>query len=147
MHMQCSGTMISQKQCNYDVHTIFGTIYVTTCLVVLSSRFYFWKNWQRRWTPRWTVMGMTDRRGSLVSKHLEILNFGYWNRLSELCDGAAGRTVAGTTGRHRLRNPRLGRISSNVLRDVFDYSCLNYTVSGLKLISLITWGLKEVTLS
>ena len=29
----------------------------------------------------------------------------------------------------------------------FDYSCLNYKVSGLMLISLITWGLKEVTLS
>ena len=33
------------------------------------------------------------------------------------------------------------------LRDVFDYSCLNYKVSGLMLIRLITWGLKEVTLS
>ena len=31
----------------------------------------------------------------------------------------------------------------NVLRDVFDYSCFNYKVSGLMLISLITWGLKE----
>ena len=53
---------------------------------------------------------------------------------------AAGRTVAGTTDRHRLCNPRLGRISLNVLRDVFDYSCFNYKVSGLMLISLITWG-------
>ena len=33
------------------------------------------------------------------------------------------------------------------LRDVFDYSYFNYKVSGLMLISLITWGLKEVTLS
>ena len=24
---------------------------VTTCLVVLSSRFYFWKNRLRRWNP------------------------------------------------------------------------------------------------
>ena len=35
---------------------------VTTYLVVLSSRFYFWKNRQRRRTPRRTVMGTTDRR-------------------------------------------------------------------------------------
>ena len=130
----------------------------------------------------------TDRHGNdgpsqgLVSKHLKNLKIGYWNRLSELRNGmagrtvtgvtewqdgpsqvwrtvtdsseklslwtlwwAAGRTVAGTTGRHRLRNPSLSRISLIVLRDVFDYSCLNYKVSGLMLISLITWGLKEVT--
>ena len=37
---------------------------------------------------------------------------------------AAGRTVAGTTGRHRLRNPRLGRISVNILRGVLDDSGL-----------------------
>ena len=91
----------------------------------------------------------TDRHGhdgpsrGSRSKTLRILKFGYWNRLSELrngmagrtvtdssenwvselCDGAAGRTVAGATGRHRLWNPSLGRISSYVLRDVFDYSC------------------------
>ena len=38
-------------------------------------------------------------------------------------------------------------ISLYVLRDVLDYSCFKYKVSGLMLISLITWGLKEVTLS
>ena len=92
------------------------------------------------------------------------------NRLSELCDGMAGRTVTGVTDRHRplveiwvselcddlqdgpsqarrpvtsCANPSLGRISSYVLRDVFDYSCLNYKVSGLMLISLITWGVKR----
>ncbi|WP_218672337.1 hypothetical protein, partial [Paenibacillus sp. 32352] len=43
---------------------------VTTCLVVLSSRFQFWKNWQKRQTPRWNVMVTTDRRGCLVPKHL-----------------------------------------------------------------------------
>ena len=58
----------------------------------------------------------------------------------------AGRTVAGTTGRRRLRNPSLGQISLYVLRDVFDYSCLNYKVSGLMLISLITWELKDCNL-
>ena len=44
-------------------------------------------------------------------------------------------------------NPSLSRNSSIVLRDVFDYSFFNYKVSGLMLTSLITWGLKEVTLS
>ena len=33
--------------------------------------------------------------------------------------------------RHRLRNPRLGRISVIILRGVLDYSCFNYKVSGL----------------
>ena len=44
-------------------------------------------------------MGTTDRQGCLVPKHLEILKFGCGNRLSELCDGPAGRTVTGTTNR------------------------------------------------
>ena len=50
----------------------------------------------------------TDRRGhdrpsqGLVSKHLENLKLGTENRLSELRDGMAGRTVTGVTDRHRL---------------------------------------------
>ena len=74
----------------------------TTCLVVLSSRFYFWKNRLRWRNPRRIVMGTTDRRGGLVSKHLEILKNGYWNWLSELRNVMAGRTVTGVTDRHRL---------------------------------------------
>ena len=129
--------------------------------------------------PRRTVMGTTDRRGGLIPKHLEFWKFGYWNRLSELRNEMTGRTIVGTTDRHRpfngieslnsvmeqqdgpsqarrsvtgttvrhrLRNPRLGRIPVIILRGVLDYSCFNYKVSGLILISLITWGLKEVTL-
>ena len=69
------------------------------------------------------------------------------NWVSELCDGEAGRTFAVTMARHRMRNPRRGQISVIILRGVLDYSCFNYKVSGLILISLITWGLKEVTLS
>ena len=108
------------------------------------------------WAPR-TI------EGGLVPKYLEFWKLGTeidslnfvteWqdgpsqtlqrNWVSELCDGATGRTVAGTTARHRLRNPRRGRISLNVLRDVFDYSCFNYKFSGLMLISLITWGVKR----
>ena len=48
-----------------------------------------------------------DRQGhdgpsqGLVSKHLENLKLGTENRLSELCDGMAGRTVTGVTDRHR----------------------------------------------
>ena len=38
----------------------------------------------------------------LVSKHLENLKLGTENRLSELRDGMAGRTVTGVTDRHRL---------------------------------------------
>ena len=50
----------------------------------------------------------TDRHGhdgpsqGLVSKHLENLKLGIENRLSELRDGMAGRTVTGVTDRHRL---------------------------------------------
>ena len=49
----------------------------------------------------------TDRHGhdrpsqGLVSKHLENLKLGTENRLSELRDGMAGRTVTGVTDRHR----------------------------------------------
>ena len=49
----------------------------------------------------------TDRQGhdglsqGLVSKHLENLKLGTENRLSELCNGVAGRTVTGVTDRHR----------------------------------------------
>ena len=101
------------------------------------------------------------------SKILRILKIGYWNRLSELRDEVAGRTVTGMTGRHilfskfkslnsmteaagrtvavttarhRLRNPRLSRISLNVLRDVLDYSCFNYKFSGLILITQLLGG-------
>ena len=38
----------------------------------------------------------------LVSKHLEILKLDTENRLSELRNGMAGRTVTGVTDRHRL---------------------------------------------
>ena len=49
----------------------------------------------------------TDRHGhdgpsqGLVSKHLENLKLGTETRLSELRDGMAGRTVVGTTDRHK----------------------------------------------
>ena len=38
----------------------------------------------------------------LVSKHLENLKVGTENRLSELRNGMAGRTITGVTDRHRL---------------------------------------------
>ncbi|TMW81362.1 hypothetical protein EJD97_010076, partial [Solanum chilense] len=50
----------------------------------------------------------TDRHGhdgpsqGPVSKHLEILKLGTENRLSELRDELAGRTVTGVTDRHRF---------------------------------------------
>ena len=37
----------------------------------------------------------------LISKHLENLKLGTENRLSELRDGMAGRTITGVTDRHR----------------------------------------------
>ena len=74
---------------------------VTTCLVVLSSRFYSEKLAE-------TTNLTTDRHGhdgpsqGLVSKHLENLKLGTENRLSELRDGMAGRTVTGVMDRHSL---------------------------------------------
>ena len=79
-------------------------------------------------------MGTTDRRGCLVSKHIENLKLGTENQLFELRDGMAGRAVTGCA------NPSLSRISSYVLRDVFDYSCLNYKVRGFILITQILGG-------
>ena len=83
-----------------------------------------------------TVTGVTDRRR--LFREIESLN-----SVTEQQDGPsqARRAVTGYV------NPSLSQNSSIVLRDVFDYSCFNYKVSGLILISLITWGLKEVTLS
>ena len=49
-----------------------------------------------------------DRHGhdgpfaGFVSKHLENLKLGTENRLSDLHNGMAGRTVTGVTDRHRL---------------------------------------------
>ena len=89
---------------------------------------------------------MTDHHGhdgpsqGLVSRHLANLKLGTENRLSELRNEMAGRTVTGVTDSHRLRNPSLGQISSYVLREVFDYSCLNYKVRGFILITQILGG-------
>ena len=140
---------------------------VTTYLVVLSSRFYFWKNRLRQRTTRRIVAG--SRFKTLRKTENWVLKTDSLNFVTKWQDGpsqvwrtvidsseklsfwtlwrAAGRNVAGATGHHRLQNPSLGRISLHVLRDVFDYSYFNYKVRGLMLISLITWGLKEVTLS
>ena len=57
---------------------------------------------------------MTDRhRRDGPSETLQIIS------VSKLCDGAAGWTVAGTMARHRLRNPRLGRISVKYFKGRF----------------------------
>ena len=115
----------------------------------------------------------TDRQGhdgpsqGLVSKHLEKQKIGYRNRLSELRNGMARRTVTGVTDRHRdfsenpfselcdnlqdglsqvrrpvtgCANPRQNRISLHVLRDVWDYSFLNYRFRGFILMPQILGG-------
>ena len=67
--------------------------------------------------------------------------------VSELCDdlqdgpSQARRSVTGCA------NPRQSRISGEVLRDVLDYSFLNYRFRGVISITKILEGLKEVTLS
>ena len=74
---------------------------VMTCLVVLSSRLQFWKNWQKRQTPRWTVMGTTDRRRVSFQNTWKNIKLGTENRLSEIRNEMAGRTVTGVTDRHK----------------------------------------------
>ena len=75
-------------------------------------------------------MGTTDNRGGLVPKHLDSGNLGTENNsLNEIeslnfVTEAAGRTVAGTTGRHRLRKPDWVGFLLKVLRGILDYSCL-----------------------
>ena len=44
--------------------------------------------------------------------------------VSELYDDSAGRAVAGMTARHRLHNPDWVGFLLNILRGVLDYSCL-----------------------
>ena len=75
---------------------------VMTCLVVLSSRFYFWKKLAETTEPTTDRHGHDGPSQGLVSKHLENMKLGTENRLSELRDRMAGRTVTGVTDRHRL---------------------------------------------
>ena len=66
---------------------------VTTCLVVLNSRFYFWEK-QAEATDQTTIRhGHDGPSQGLVLKHLENMKLGTENRLSELRNGMAGRTV------------------------------------------------------
>ena len=53
---------------------------------------------------QWSVEG-------LCSKTLELLEFGYWEYISDLHDEPAGRTVMTTTVCHALRNSTLGQNS------------------------------------
>ena len=112
---------------------------VTTCLVVLSSRLYFWKNWQKQrtpWRPSWARRTVAGSRFKTLRKS----EIGYWKLtlwtlwrngrtdrhrtlveiwVSELCDdlqdgpSQARRPVTGCA------NPRQSRISGEFLRDVF----------------------------
>ena len=92
-----------------------------------------------------TVIGTTVRRGSSF-QNTSTLKSGYWDRLSELhdktaartvvdttdrhkppywiwlselCDEPAGRTVIDTTGRHKLRNPDWVGFLLKVLKGCF----------------------------
>ncbi|TMW84713.1 hypothetical protein EJD97_024555 [Solanum chilense] len=52
--------------------------------------------------------GPSQTRRTVVSlrfKTLQLLKIGYWEQFSELRDGSAGRTVVGTTDRHRHDGP------------------------------------------
>ena len=59
---------------------------------------------------------------------------------------AAGRTVAGMTGRHRLHNPDWVEFLLNVLRGVLDYSFTFIKLVG-NINNSIARGLKEITLN
>ena len=61
---------------HFKVKRQIGSYTVMTYLVVLSSKLWFWKNWQRQRTPRRTVVGTMDNRGYLVPKYLEFWNLG-----------------------------------------------------------------------
>ena len=131
---------------------------VTTCLVVRSSRVNFWKSLSGSTDPTADHHGHDGPSRVSRSKTIKILKFGYWDRLSELHDGMAGRTVFCMTDYHKSFH----RINSlifvtewqdgpsqswrtvtgcvtltgsdfylKVLRGVLDYSCNNYKVSGL----------------
>ena len=68
---------------------------VMTCLVVLSSRFQFWKNWQKRWPhdgPSWARRTVAGSRFETLRKS----EIGYW-KLTLWTSWRNGRT-----DRHRL---------------------------------------------
>ena len=134
---------------------------VTTCLVVLSNRLQLWKKLAEATDPTTDRQGHDGPSQGLVSKHLENLKLGTKNRLSELCDGMAGRTVTDPWWKYWVSelcddlqdgpsqarrpvtgcaNPRQNRISLHVLRDVWDYSFLNYRFRGFILITQILGG-------
>ena len=70
---------------------------VTTRLVVWSNRLQLWKKLAEATDPTTKRHGHDEPSQGFVSKHLENLKLGTENRLSELCDGMAGRTVTGVT--------------------------------------------------
>ena len=72
-----------------------------TRLVVLSNRLQFWEKLAEATDPTTERHGHDGPSQGIVSKHLQNLKLGTENRLSELCDGMAGRTVTGVTDRHR----------------------------------------------
>ena len=83
---------------------------VTTRLVVLSNRLQFWKKLAEATDPTTDRHGHDGQSQGLVSKHLENLKLGTENRLSELRNGMAGRTVTETLVKiHSLNFSTTGR--------------------------------------
>ena len=72
-----------------------------TCLVVLGSRLIL-KKLAEATDPTTDRHGHDGPSQGLVSKHLENLKLGTENRLSELRNEMAGRTVTAVTDRHRV---------------------------------------------
>ena len=75
---------------------------VTTRLVVFEQQTSILEKLAEATDPTTERHGHDGPSQGLVLKHLENLKLGTENRLSELCDGMAGRTVTGVTDRHRL---------------------------------------------
>ncbi|TMX05023.1 hypothetical protein EJD97_003466, partial [Solanum chilense] len=74
-------------------------------------------------TPDSRYDGLSQAQRSvegLRSKTLELLEYGYWDYLSELHDEPAVRTVMDTMVRHAFHNPTLGQTSPS--------SFTNYTM-------------------
>ena len=83
----------------------FQLVHVDKCNDLFSrfeQQILFLENWLKQRNPRWTVTGKTVRHRCLVSIYLGILKLGTENRLSELRNGLAGRTVTGVTDHHSV---------------------------------------------
>ena len=103
----------SHDKPSWSQRTVMDSVVPYLCNFFCCSPYYPRQQFGR------TVIGTTVRRGSSF-QNTSTLKSGYWDRLSELHDGTAARTVVYTTDRHKLRNLSTEYNSLNFVMDLQD---------------------------